>query len=263
MKNSSVLFLFIISFFVTVFLNSCAVTDTIRKEEILPSERLINKLEANRRRINTFEGYGSMHVKTDLLDTKALFRVVLHKPDSIYLTIMGPFGMDLAQILVTPSTFYFYDVLQNTVFQGQANEDVLKLIFKINLSFSQLMDSFIGSVNLTKKLYKKPDKFEVVYDKYYLTYNDEKENELTKYTIDVRELSIVNYVMSNLTGEEILVGEYSKFKFLENVSVPYYIQVKNVKENQTVTINYKSMVANKKNIFVDFQIPNDAKIIRW
>lgn len=231
--------------------------------ELLSSERLINKLEVNRRRIKNFEGNGTLTVKSSQFDNSASFRVVLQKPDSIYLSVMGPFGIELAQALVTKESFVFYDALQNTSYEGTPDDEVLRSIFKINLGFNELMDSFVGSVNLTENLYKNPDNYEVVYDKYILTYIDNEREKISTYKVDVRELGITDYQITTLSGEPILEGQYSKFQIIETVAVPYQINVQNKNENQRITINYKKADANGNNIFIDFKIPGDATRIKW
>lgn len=231
--------------------------------EILPSERLINKLEVNRRRISNFEGSGVIHVQSKNLNSSATFRVVLQKPDSIYLTVFGPFGIQLAQSLVTSSDFVFYDVLQNTAYTGKLDDTVLQEIFKINLSFNDLMDAFIGAVNLTSKLYQPPDKYEVVYDQYILTYIDSVNQNVTRYVVDVRQLGIKEFQLTDSNGTDLIHGTYSDFELLENVAVPNKITVTNNFQNQQFSIEYRQMKANQKNIFIDFKLPDDALVIKW
>jgi outer membrane lipoprotein-sorting protein len=245
------------------FIPGCVPSKPTEEVEILPSERLINKLEVNRRRIKNFEGHGTISVKSGKYNNSASFRVVLQKPDSIYLTIMGPFGIELAQALVTNENFIFYDALSNTAYQGEANAEVLREIFKIDLSFEDLTDAFIGSVNLTNKLYHPPNNYVIDYDTYVLTYIDSLTNVKTEYKVDVRELGITNYELSDNNGKAILEGKYSQFELIENVAVPYKIVVQNKRENQMVTIEYKDMDANKKNIYIDFKLPQDATVIKW
>ncbi|MCK7528610.1 MAG: DUF4292 domain-containing protein [Ignavibacteriales bacterium] len=87
------------------------------------------------------------------MDNSATFRVVLVKPDSIYLTILGPFGIELAQALVTKQKFTFYDAPQNTAYVGAVNSESLQSIFgRINLSFEDLVDASVGAGNLTQNL---------------------------------------------------------------------------------------------------------------
>lgn len=242
--------------------NGCVPSKPTEEVEILPSERLINKLEANRRRIRAFEGNGTITIRSSELNNSASFRIVVSKPDSIYLVIMGPFGIELAKAMVTKENFSFYDALQNTVYTGESSDEILKEIFKINLSFNDLIDAFVGSVNLTDKLYTQPSNYEIVYDQYILTYTDPATNNKTKYNVDVRELGITDYVLSDNTGE-ILEGKYSKFSLLEGVAVPYHIEVRNKRDNQLVVIDYRNMAANERDIYIDYEVPDDATIIKW
>ncbi len=248
---------------IAILFSGCIPSKPTEDIEILPSERLINKLEANRRKIRNFEGVGTITIKSSKFNNSASFRIVLEKPDSIYLSIMGPFGIELAQALVTKDNFVFYDALQNTAYEGAADEQVLRQIFKIDLSFSDLMDAFIGSVNLTSHLYKDPTKYDIDYDKYVLTYVDSSSMKTTQYKVDIRQLGITDYKILNPSDDLVLEGKYSKFDLLENVAVPYKIQILNHKENQQLFIDYKTMAANKRNINIDFHLPSDATVIKW
>jgi len=255
--------LFLLSLFSVIIIDGCVPSKPTDEVEILSSERLINKLEVNRRRIKSFEGNGTILVRNSQMNNSASFRVVLQKPDSIYLTIFGPFGIELAQALVTKNNFIFYDVLTNTAYKGNVDDEVLQNIFRIDLSFNELLDAFIGSVNLTDNLYKQPTNYEVIYDKYLITYIDSVSFKSSQYKVDVRELGITEYTMKDKKGEVLLEGRYSDFGIVEGVAVPYKIELVNKKENQQVVVEYKGMSANKKNIYVDFEIPEDATIIKW
>lgn len=258
-------YLFSILFLITVFplfFNGCVPSKPTDEVELLPSERLINKLEVNRRRIHNFEGMGTIEVNSPQINSSANFRVVIQKPDSIYLSIMGAFGIELAQALVTKDNFIFYDALENTAYEGTPNQDFLQDIFHIDLPFNDIMDAFVGSVNLTQNLYKNPDDYKVDYDQYVLTYVDSFMNTKTQYRVDIRQLGITKYTLWNSNGDVALQGKYSKFNSIQGVPVPYKIEVQRTKENQQIIINYKKMDANDKSISIDFNIPQDASIIK-
>lgn len=261
MKKISLMILIISNFLILI--NGCVPSQPTEEFELLPSERLTNKLEANRRKIKNFEGTGTIFVNTPQMDNSATFRIVLQKPDSIYLTIMGPFGIELAQALVTKDKFTFYDALKNTAYVGAVNSNVLQSIFRINLSFEDLLDAFVGSVNLTNNLYRAPDDYFVEDDRYVLTYLDSARTNKTVYKVDVRQLGITEYRLFGLDDILMLQGKYSDFELLENVAVPYKIAIKNISDEQKINIDYKKINVNKNNIFIDFKIPDDATIIKW
>jgi outer membrane lipoprotein-sorting protein len=261
LKKNGIIVLFV--FITLIVIAGCIPSKPTEDYELLPSERLINKLEANRRKIKSFEGNGTIIVKTPTMDNSATFTVVLQKPDSIYLTIMGPFGIELAQALVTKENFVFYDALQNTAYTGSVNSNILQSIFRINLSFDDLLDAFVGSVNLTPNLYRQPDKYFVDGDKYVLTYLDSARQNKTVYKVDVRQLGITDYQLFSIEGDQTLEGKYSKFELLENVAVPYKIQIQNIEDDQKIDVDYRKISVNKNNIQIDFKLPDDATIIKW
>jgi len=261
LRKISLIILFLSN--ILLILIGCVPSQPTEEFELLPSERLTNKLEANRRKIKTFEGSGTIFVNSPSMDNSATFRIVLLKPDSIYLTIMGPFGIELAQALVTKDKFTFYDALQNTAYVGSVNSNALQSIFRINLSFEDLLDAFIGSVNLTNNLYRAPDNYYVEDERYVLTYLDSARTNKTIYKVDVRQLGITNYQLFGLDETLMLQGNYSNFELLENVAVPYKIAIENKTDDQKISIDYKKITVNKKNIYIDFKLPDDATILKW
>jgi len=254
----------LISIFVLIFLiDGCVPSKPTEDVELLPSERLINKLEANRRKIKNLEGIGVFEIESEQFNNSANFQIIMQKPDSIYFTVLGPFGIELAQALVTKDNYIFYDALQNTAYRGSVDDDILKNIFKVNLSFNDLLDAFIGSVNLTPNLYKQPSGYSIEGEHYVLTYED-KENELTSvYKVDIRQLGITNYNLISYDEQINLEGKYSKFELIENVAIPFNIEITNKVQNQKVTITYKNIIANAKGVKVKFELPGDAEIIEW
>lgn len=260
MKKNIIKLLVIINFIYLI--TACVPSQPTEEFELLPSERLTNKLEANRRKIKTFEGNGTITVNSPF-ENSATFRIILQKPDSIYLTIMGPFGIELAQALVTKSQFTFYDALQNTAYTGDVNSNALQSIFRINLTFEDLLDAFVGSVNLTNNLYRPPDEYFVEDDKYVLTYYDSTRVNKTVYKVDVRQLGITEYQLYDLDENLTLLGKYKDFELLENVAVPYRINIENIIDEQKINIEYRKISVNKNNIRIDFKVPDDATIIKW
>ena len=92
--------------FILIFLfESCVPSKPTEDVELLPSERLINKLEANRRKIKNFEGIGVFEIESEQFNNSANFQIIMQKPDSIYFTVLGPFGIELAQALVTKDNY--------------------------------------------------------------------------------------------------------------------------------------------------------------
>jgi hypothetical protein len=55
------------------FFEGCIPSKPTEDIELLPSERLINKLEANRRKIRNFEGVGIFEIESEQYNNSATF----------------------------------------------------------------------------------------------------------------------------------------------------------------------------------------------
>ncbi|MBI9073489.1 MAG: DUF4292 domain-containing protein [Melioribacteraceae bacterium] len=255
--------LLLLSLIVVTLWQGCAPPKQISKESEIPAERLIKKLEGSRRKIKTFEGTGVLNIKTEELgQVKANFHVVLKKPDSIKVSIYGPFGIDLAHILVTNNKFNFYEVQENKLHIGRTNNNMLKKIFKIDLSFAELIDAFAGSVNLTDKLSRIPDDYQSSESEYFLSYKN-GDGKKTNYSIDMTDLAIKEFSIENENGSKILEGVYSNFKKVKDVSVPYHTVLENEGNDQSITIDYRRIKINNEIESVAISLPNDVETIRW
>ena len=239
---------------------SCVPSKPTYEEAPLPADRLVKKLEANRRKIKTFEGYGIINVESPKLEAKASFEVMLKKPDSLKFLIYGPFGIDLAQALVTNSEFMFHDVIKNVVYKGRSSNNLLKRIFHIDLTFNELIDAFAGAVNLTEKLRLEPDSFNLNDDNYELIYYDSLAGKQSDYQIQINNLAIKNYKLYKIPDILLFESVYNDFKIFNNVAVPYSTVVRNTINRQKVTIDYRDISVNTRLNNLTLDIPNDAKI---
>jgi len=247
----------------TTILISCVPSKPVYEEEVLPADRLVKRLEANRRKIKTFEGSGIINVESPKVDAKATFEVSLRKPDSLKFAIYGPFGIDLAQALVTGSEFTFYNVLQNVVYKGRNDKNILNKIFHIDLSFSELIDAFAGAINLTDKLRLEPDMFNLSEEDYHLTYFDSLSNRQSEYEIQINNLAIKKYQLYKVPNILLFEGEYSDFEIMNRVAIPYSTVIQNKINRQKVTIEYRNIEVNEDLESLAIDIPSDAKIKEW
>lgn len=254
---------FIVSLLLIIFVIGCVPSKPVYKEEVLPADRLVKRLEANRRKIKTFQGSGIINVESKQIDAKASFEVYLKKPDSIKFVIYGPFGIDLAQALITRSEFQFYDVMKNTVFKGRNDHKILNKIFHVDLTFSELIDAFAGAVNLTDKLRLEPDKYKVTDEEYFLTYDDSLENKQSIFKIQIDNLAINKYELYKNNNILLFEGIYSNFQIYDRVAIPSTIVVQNKLNSQKVTIDYRNIEVNENVESLDLDIPKDARIKEW
>lgn len=250
-------------FLVLIFAISCVPSKETEENTEMPAERLVKKLEGNRRKIKNFEGTGIMNVVSPELSAKTNFQVKLQKPDSIYLAVYGPFNLELARVLIEKNSFVFYDVMNNKAYKGGMSSSILKEVFKVNLSFEDLMDAFSGAVNLTGKLRENPDIFNLNDSFYEMTYIDTLKNLNSFYLVNSDNLGIKEFKLTELSGKEVLTSSFSAFKVFDEVAIPYKILISNSEKGQKLDIDFRSVEVNKKNVEIKFEIPEDVEIVEW
>lgn len=252
-----------IIFLIPLFFESCVPSKPAEEEKIFPADRLIKKLEGNRRKVKTFRGTGKIDIETDDFGANANFEVILKKPDSVKISIYGPFGIDIAHGIVTDRDFVFYDVLKNEVHTGNDNKEILSRLFKIDLTFNDLMDALAGAVNLTDKLRREPDNYRQTDEEYILIYLDNKRKLKSTFTIKIDNLALLNYELARKSGESVFEGEYRDFREFEGVPVPYKNNLINEEQNQRLTIEYRTIKVNTQIEKLTLNLPKDATVIKW
>ncbi len=248
---------------ISLLFSSCVPSKPVEEERILPADRLMKKLEVNRRKIKTFLGSGTINLDSPELTAKASFQVAIKKPDSIRISFYGPFGIDLAQAVATKRDFVFYDVINNRVYRGITKDLSLKNIFKVDLTFNELMDAFAGAVDLTDKLRREPDDLFVKDDTYFLTYSDGVTGRQSLYEILIDDLAITKYKIVERPSNSILEGAYRDFEMFDEVPLPYKININYKLMNQKIDIDYRNIKINDELGNLSFTIPEDAEIVEW
>lgn len=262
-NNIKNLIIFIFSLFIIVGCSAEKEITTKSTEKVIPANRLLRKMEGNRRKIKTFQGTGTMRVKSEKFSGKTSFEILIKKPDSIKISIYGPFGIDIAHGVFSNGSFLFYDVLRNRAFSGIESKDVLQKLFKIDLSFEELLDSFTGAVNLTSKLRSEPSDYEVLEDIYNLTYIEKAANKKSIYRVTKEDLKITEYVVSTISGKELLSGVYSKFMDYEDVPIPSVLLIRNKDKRQSIDVEYKKIKVNEEIKSLSIHLPTDVELIEW
>lgn len=253
-------FCFIAAIFLAIEFSGCTQTQTVQQERIISADRIIKRIEANRRKVKTFEGTGTISIKTSEIDTKSSFKVEIKKPDSLKVSFFGPFNIDLAFALISPKDFSFYDAINNQLYTGNVRPGILKNVMKIDIPFEELIDAVSGSVNLTSKLKVEPYAKQVASSEYELVYPDSANNKLTKISIDAENYKILLYSITDLKGKVNYQADYHDFNKVDDVYIPYLININDVVNNQKLKVEYKRVDLNKLTDILKLEIPDDAKI---
>lgn len=254
----------LITFITFLFLlEGCAPSKPVIEERVISADRLVKKLEANRRKIKVFQGTGVLSINSSEVNAKSNFEVIIKKPDSLRVSFYGPFGIDLAHALITPKNFLFYDVINNTVYRGLMKSGIIKQILKIELPLNEVVDALVGSVNLTDKLRIEPNKYELLDGSFKMIYVDSSLNLETIYLVDENDLSITETQLKKIDGKLIMLGKFTRFSKYEDVPIPLEINLEDLANKQKLKVEYRKIEVNQSSSNLKLEIPSDVKIREW
>ncbi|MFZ5947706.1 MAG: DUF4292 domain-containing protein [Stygiobacter sp.] len=237
---------------------SCSVTKSVEEVESPSAERIVKRIEANRRKIKSFVGTGTIYVFTKELNTKSNFKVEIKKPDSLKINFFGPFGIELASALITQKDFVFLDMINNKVMKGKTNSQTIKNVLKVNFPHDEIIDAATGFVNLTNKISLIPTITKNDESLYELTYPDSSNKVITKILLDVESMRLQKYFITNLNNKVLYQAEYNDYQKVDNVSIPFKIEIQDLENNQKLKIEYRKIEINKLNDKLKIEIPDDA-----
>lgn len=243
--------------------SACVPTKQIADERVYSVDRLVKRLEGNRRKVKEFTATGNLNINSSSINARSNFEVSIKRPDSLKISFYGPFNIDLAHAVITSRDFIFYDVINNTAYRGNMKDGILKRIMKVDMSLNDIIDALTGSVNLTDKLRTEPDKFEADDDFYKLTFLDHSNKIENTYLVRNSDLAITESIIKDFSGKIILTGKFSKFKTIDELAIPQEINLDDQLNKQKIKIDYRNVELNTNKINMKLEIPTDVKISEW
>ena len=261
--KKNIIFVFTCAAIVISFMQGCVPSKPVYEEKEASYDRLVKKVEINKIRIKSFYGIGSLNVFSQDESLSGNFEVFVKRPDSLKIIIYGPFGIDLAQMLVTKNNFKFYDVMNNTLYTGKNNKAVLKQLIKLDISFDELYESLTGAMSMTDRFTSPPSVLNSNQGSLQLTFNDSLAQRKCYYKVDMSDMTISNYKVITYANKEILTGTYTNYKITDEIAIPMKTTLEYKETQQKLIIEYRNYEVNKPIDNIDLIVPYDVKIVKW
>ena len=217
-------------------------------------------VSANQVRIRTMRSEGQIYLETPTVSQGGSFSLLLRKPDSILVTLQGPFGIKVGSALLTKNEFLFYNSFENKLITGTTNAENVQRIFHIHLEFDDILALFSGGCFLSDDL-RAPDIRRVEDNQFLFIYD--LGHEKRQYWIDPVTLLIQKTQLLDDEGKLVFEIRFSHFQTVQGASVPYSIQVTQTHQRQRLTLSYSDVELNNDALEFTFTVPKNAERIRW
>ncbi len=246
---------------IIVMLNGCASVPTanLAGKSITP-EMIQLTVKVNRERVQSLNGSGTITVETPEIAQSGSFELMLHKPDSILVKIQGPFGLHVGAALLTRTGFVFYNSLQNKLITGSVNAANLNRIFRINLTFDELLNLFTGG-SFVAGDDNNPDSLVIEDNQFVLSYGDPAGTR--RYWIDPATLLISKIEHTDARGKLVLEERFERFRDLGEALLPRQIRLTQHQARRVVAVAFSSLAINADAVPLVLDIPINAERVRW
>ena len=214
----------------------------------------------NRGRIQSMNGAGTITVESLEMAQSGSFELVLRKPDSILVKIEGPFGIHVGSALLTRSGFTFYNSIQNQLVTGSVNAANLNRIFRVNLTFDELLNLFTGG-SFFEGDRNSPDSLTIEDNQFVMTYGNS--DGTRRYWIDPATLLITKIQHTDTRGKLVLEERFEKFKAVGDASLPRQIRLTQHQAHRVVAVAFSSLAINTDAAPLVLEIPTNAERVRW
>jgi outer membrane lipoprotein-sorting protein len=174
--------------------------------------------------------------------------------------IEGPFGIDVANVLLTQEKFLIYNSLQNQLIRGTTSRHAIGSLLHIDIDFTDILGLCGGVVSIDHET-APPTEYSVDEDQYILVYR--KLNETSRYWIDPDTYSITRIQMQDSGGQAVWEVKFSDFRSQDKIWLPFRTKVSDYHGGKSFTMMYSNARINVQNVAFPFTFPENAEQIDW
>ena len=174
--------------------------------------------------------------------------ILVNEPDSMLLTVTGPFGLKLGKVFVSRNRFIFYNQVMSQFYKGSKEDFAGKNFLQFPLEIGQIKDVLIARDQfdvLSKKSLSVKDNM------YYL----EAENGHYSYNIwfspENHLITKIEYIRDNTIH---FYKEYKNFRKVNGIYFPHHVNFVRPNEKQGLSIIFTELVVNQYNDPLSYKI---------
>ena len=244
-----------------MIVHGCAPSPAVKLSASSVSPRTVRQIvNANHERVQSLGGTGTISVETPDIAQSGSFELQLRKPDSVLVNVEGPFGINVGSVLLTRNNFLFYNSLENQLVSGPVNAANLRRIFKMELTFDELLTLFTGG-SFFREDDGDPEAITTEDEQYVITYRSESGRR--RYFVDPVSMLIARIQHLDGKGKLFLEERFEKFRMVGEVSLPRYIRLTQQTARRAVSVSFSKLAVNASRAPLMIEIPSNAERIRW
>lgn len=248
----------LISIFVAVVFYSCTAS-TVTKDSDISFRELKTRVNTNAMKLRSLDADGEISIESPTISNTGSITVSIQKPDSVFTKLEGPFGVDVANLLITRNNFIYYNVMDNKVITGPSSQRNLGIILRVKLEFDDFINAFSGKYTFNDSL----ENAEVVLEDNNYLVTMKLDKEVRKYWVNAEDFYVTKIGSYDKDGKTKLEVLYENFYQSDDIFFPKKITINRPKENQNIWLSYHTEKFNQNKLSYKLKIPKSARKINW
>lgn len=208
-------------------------------------------------KVRSMDGRGNISFESPEMSGSASFTLQVKKPDSLLVTLEGPFGIDVGMFFLSRDRFVMYNSMQNTVASGSPDSPALRSLIPVNLTYDQIFDVFTGSIPLPD--HQLPQEYTTDAGLFLLRYTSH--GTTSAYWLDPEELLVRRFQMTDPTGVIILEVTSSGSIDQDGARIARRLSLTMPREGRRISVAFSRADLNADDLSFRYTVPVSARTI--
>jgi outer membrane lipoprotein-sorting protein len=209
-------------------------------------------------RLQSLTADGTIRIETPSLSQSGDFELALRKPDTVQITVEGPFGIRVAQAMITRTSFQAYSALENKLYVAATTPENLQKALKIDLSFDDILALFTGGRVLEADR-RTPDASGADGGDAYFLFKDGDRSR--RYVVDPTTLALRKIQILDRQGIMTFEQAFSDQVAMGDITLPKTARATLPQKRQVITLRYDGFRPNPGDLRFSFSPPGNARRI--
>ncbi len=245
---------------VAVTVASCSSSPELTNKSRISFADLSRRVNESAGRLSSLNAEGEISIDTPTLSNTGSLTVSINRPDSLYTKIEGPFGIDIADVLVTRNEFTYYNASENKVIRGPSTQRNLGIILKMKVEFDDLVNALSGSFIISDK---DTSNYSISEGEDHYLLEQIVGSSTIRYKINSEYFYVTRIQSYDSKGKMVLEITYDEFYESDGIYFPKKIHLVRPKEKQYIWVSYKIEDFNPGKLSYRLKIPGSARKIQW
>jgi hypothetical protein len=207
-------------------------------------------------RLQSLSADGTIRIETPSLSQSGDFQLALRKPDTLQITVEGPFGIRVAQAMITRRSFQAYSALENKLYVAATTPENLHKALKIDLAFDDILALFTGG-RVFEADRRTPDAAGADGGDAFFLFKDGDRSR--RYVVDPSTLALRKIQVLDRYGTMTFEQAFSDQIAMGDITLPKTARATLPQRRQVITLRYDAFRPNPGDLRFSFSPPGNAR----